>query len=117
MVSADRGIGGVRPVAPPTWLVSNFLANHLILCHLCFLPLSIFLSIRVFFNESALHMGGNRASRPGPRALARSSLLSSPLPLLASVSGPGRGRQLVYKEREWAASCLTWRGGRGSPNT
>ena len=22
---ADRGIGGVRPVAPPTWLVSNFL--------------------------------------------------------------------------------------------
>ena len=23
---ADRGIGGVRPVAPPPWLVSNFLA-------------------------------------------------------------------------------------------
>ena len=25
--SADRGIGGVRPVAPPTWLVSNFLVR------------------------------------------------------------------------------------------
>ena len=24
---ADRGIGGVRPVAPPTWLVSNFLVR------------------------------------------------------------------------------------------
>ena len=24
---ADRGIGGVRPVAPPTWLVSNFLVK------------------------------------------------------------------------------------------
>ena len=23
----DRGIGGVRPVAPPTWLVSNFLVR------------------------------------------------------------------------------------------
>ena len=31
--------------------------NHLILCHPCLLLLSIFLSIRVFFNESALHMG------------------------------------------------------------
>ena len=25
---ADRGIGGVRPVAPPTWLVSNFLVRQ-----------------------------------------------------------------------------------------
>ena len=25
---ADRGIGGVRPVAPPTWLVSNFLVRN-----------------------------------------------------------------------------------------
>ena len=24
---ADRGIGGVRNVAPPTWLVSNFLVR------------------------------------------------------------------------------------------
>ena len=24
---ADRGIGGVRPVAPPTWLISNFLVR------------------------------------------------------------------------------------------
>ena len=26
---ADRGIGGVRPVAPPTWLVSNFLVRSM----------------------------------------------------------------------------------------
>ena len=24
---ADRGIGGIRPVAPPTWLVSNLLVR------------------------------------------------------------------------------------------
>ena len=31
-------------------------SNHLILCHPLLLPPSIFLSIRVFFNESALHI-------------------------------------------------------------
>ena len=31
-------------------------SNHLILCHPCFLPLSIFPSIRVFSNESVLHI-------------------------------------------------------------
>ena len=27
LTRADWGIGGVRPVAPPTWLVSNFLVR------------------------------------------------------------------------------------------
>ena len=27
ILESDRGIGGVRPVAPPTWLVSNFLVR------------------------------------------------------------------------------------------
>ena len=31
-------------------------SNHLILCHPLLLPPSIFLSIRVFFNESVLHI-------------------------------------------------------------
>ena len=31
-------------------------SNHLILCHPLLLPLSIFLSIRVFFSESVLHI-------------------------------------------------------------
>ena len=32
-------------------------SNHLILCHPLFLPPSIFPSIRIFSNESALHIG------------------------------------------------------------
>ena len=35
---------------------SVILSNHLILCHPLLLPPSIFLSIRVFFNESVLHI-------------------------------------------------------------
>ena len=35
---------------------SVMLSNHLILCHSLFLPLSIFPSIRVFSNESVLHI-------------------------------------------------------------
>ena len=31
-------------------------SNHLILCHLLFLPPSVFHSIRVFSNESVLHI-------------------------------------------------------------
>ena len=37
----------IEPVMP---------SNHLILCHPLLLPLSIFLSIRVFFSESVLHI-------------------------------------------------------------
>ena len=38
-----------------TSIVSVMPSNHLILCHLLLLPLSIFPSIRVFSNESVLH--------------------------------------------------------------
>ena len=34
-------------------------SNHLILCHPLLLPLSIFPSIRVFFNESVLHISSS----------------------------------------------------------
>ena len=40
----------------PTSIVSVIPSNHLILCHPLLLPPSIFPSIRVFSNESALHI-------------------------------------------------------------
>ena len=58
----DRSTPGL-PVPSPTLslpkpmsIESVMPSNHLILCHLLFLLFSIFPSIRVFSNESALHI-------------------------------------------------------------
>ena len=47
-------ITNIRSLLKLTSITSVMPSNHLILCHLLFLPPSIFPSIRVFSNESAL---------------------------------------------------------------
>ena len=62
-------------------------SNHLILCHTLLLLTSVFPSIRVFFSESALHMGGQSigtsASTPPMNILVLISLQTDWFDLLA----------------------------------
>ena len=53
---ASLSITNSRSPPKPMSIVSVMPSNHLILCHLLLLLPSVFPSIRVFSNESALHM-------------------------------------------------------------
>ena len=53
---ASLSITNSRSLLELMSLESVMPSNHLILCHLLLLPLSIFPSIRVFSNESVLHI-------------------------------------------------------------
>ena len=54
---ATLSIINSQSLPKPVSIESVMPSNHLILCHPLLLPLSIFLSIRVFSNESILHIG------------------------------------------------------------
>ena len=53
---ASQSITNPQSLLKPISIESVMPSNHLILCHPLFLPPSIFASIRVFSNESVLHI-------------------------------------------------------------
>ena len=55
-LQASLSITNSRSLLKLIFIMSVIPSNHLILCHPLLLPLSIFPSIRVFFNELVLHI-------------------------------------------------------------